>query len=81
VSFEEKLEFLRQSIDSHDRQIGELVEQQAATDRRLGELATGLAELRAVTQLNFERLTHAMLGLTEHVTDHKRRIENLEQHS
>jgi phosphate uptake regulator len=50
----------------------------AETERQLAELVAGLAEYRAFTQLNFDRLTKAMMGLTDHVADHKRRIENLE---
>jgi len=42
-------------------------------------LGTRVDKLVETTQLNFDRLTTAMLGLTEHVTDHQRRIERLER--
>ena len=82
-----------QSIESHDRQIGELVERMdktAANIDALGTtvdaLGTGVDALGAkvdrlveTTQLNFDRLTTAMMGLTNHVADHQRRIERLER--
>jgi hypothetical protein len=68
---EERFEFLFQSIAAHDRQIGELVENGAKLDARIEAMA-------AVTQSNFDRLTLAMTGLTEHADDHGQRIRKLE---
>jgi len=86
MTFEERMEYLTQSIESHDRQIGELVERQDKTTTNLDALAARVDALGAkvdkladTTQLNFERLTKAMMGLTEHVADHQHRIENLER--
>ena len=36
----EEMEFIRQSIASHDRQIGDMVDRQAALDRRFDRVAT-----------------------------------------
>jgi hypothetical protein len=36
----EEMEFIRQSIASRDRQIGEMVDRQAALDRRFDRVAT-----------------------------------------
>jgi chromosome segregation ATPase len=86
MTVDERIEFLMQSIESHDRQIGELVERMdktAANIDALGSkvdaLSTKVDKLVETTQLNFDRLTTAMLGLTEHVADHQRRIERLER--
>jgi hypothetical protein len=86
VSIDERIEFLMQSIESHDRQIGELVERMDRTtanidalrarDEALGAKVDRMAD---ITQLNFDRLTTAMLALNEHSVDHRRRIENLER--
>jgi hypothetical protein len=46
---------------------------------RLDTLSKTVQKLSETAQLNFDRLTTAMLGLTEHVTDHRRRIERLER--
>jgi hypothetical protein len=72
MTIDERMEFLMQSIESHDRQIGELAE-------RIDKMAGKIDNLAETTQLNFDRLTTAMMGLTEHVADHPRRIEKLEQ--
>jgi|GEM_PF-2882514 len=85
MTIDERLEFLMQSIESHDRQIGELTENGAKLDTRLDALASRMDTLaknvdvfREITQLNFDRLTQAMMGLTGHVADHGRRIGRLE---
>ena len=92
MTIEERFEFLFQSIASHDQQLGVLVESQARTDREIAELRASIKEGSERmergfegmergfehVQLNMNRLATAMLGLTEHTTDHKRRIENLE---
>jgi len=89
MTFEEQAEFLMQSIASHDRQLGELTDSIRAHDQQivaLGEkidavdsrLASRIDRLAEVTQLNFERLTKAMTGLTDIVADHERRIGKIE---
>jgi hypothetical protein len=72
-------EFLMQSIELHDRQIGELVERQDKTTANIDALGVRVDKLAETAQLNFDRLTKAMIGLTEHVADHRRRIESLER--
>jgi hypothetical protein len=79
MTIDERMEFLMQSIESHDRQIGELVERVDKTTTNIDFLGTKVDKLAETTQLNFDRLTTAMMGLTEHVADHQRRIEKLEQ--
>jgi len=87
------MEFLRQSIESHDRQLGELAERMDNTQAEIRELnQTAMASLQRIdaldgrvdrlvqsTQLNFDRLTKAMMGLTDHSADHRRRLEGLER--
>ena len=67
MTIEERIEFLMQSIESHDRQIGELTENAAKLDARLTSrldiLAANLDRFRQTSQLNFDRLTQAMMGL------------------
>jgi hypothetical protein len=85
MTIDERIEFLMQSIESHDRQMAELVENGARVDARLDTLTTRLDNFtanvdrfREMTQLNFDRLTQAMMGLTEHIVDHQRRITDIE---
>jgi ABC-type transporter Mla subunit MlaD len=89
---DERMEFLRQSIESHDRQLGELAERMDnawAYLKELNQTVDKLAQttqlnfdrldrLAQTTQLNFDRLTKAMTGLTDHVVDHQHRLEALE---
>jgi chromosome segregation ATPase len=93
MTIDERIEFLIQSIESHDRQIGELVERMDKAEERMDHLAervdrttanidalgTTVEKLAQTTQLSFDRLTTAMPGLTQHVSDHQRRIEELER--
>jgi hypothetical protein len=79
MSIDERIEFLMQSIESHDRQIGELVERMDRTTANIDSLGVKVDKMAEITQLNFDRLTTAMLALNEHVADHQRRIENLER--
>lgn len=46
---------------------------------RVDRLAQQIEKFTATTQLNFERLTTAMIGLTEHIDGHERRIQGLER--
>jgi chromosome segregation ATPase len=82
----ERMEFLRQSIESHDRQLGELAERMdnawaymKEVHQEVRELNQSVRELVQTTQLNFDRLTKAMTGLTDHVVDHQHRLEALER--
>jgi ABC-type transporter Mla subunit MlaD len=93
MTVEARIEFLMQSIESHDRQIGELVERMDKTTAnidalggrvdalggRVDALGEKVDRLVETTQLNFDRLTTAMMGLTNHVADHQRRIDRLER--
>ena len=86
MTIDERIEYLMQSVESHDRQIGELVENMGQltmrvdrTTANIDALGARIDRLTESTQLNFDRLTRAMMGLTEHVGDHQRRIENLER--
>jgi chromosome segregation ATPase len=92
MTIDERIEFLMQSIESHDRQIGELTGSASKAESRLDTLTARIDTLttridtltinvdsfREITQLNFDRLTKAMMGLTEHIVDHGRRITSLE---
>ncbi|HKD05507.1 MAG TPA: hypothetical protein VKB79_06355 [Bryobacteraceae bacterium] len=89
MTFEEKAEFLMQSIASRDRQLGELTDSVRAHDQQivaLGEkidamgshLSSRVERLAEVTQLSFERLTKAMTFLTDIVADHERRIGKID---
>ena len=79
MTLDERVEFLTQSIESHDRQIGETVENIDRLTVKLDSLTVKLDKLAETTQLNFDRLSTAMLGLTSHAIDHQRRIEQLER--
>ena len=79
MTLDERIEFLMQSIESHDRQIGELVEWDGKQAERIKALDARLDRFIEMTQLNFDRLTSAMMGLTEHTADHQHRIEKLER--
>ena len=84
MTIDERIAFLMQSIESHDRQIAELVEHGAKVDTRLDTLAArldnftaGVDKFRETTQLNFDRLTKAMMGLTDQIVNHQQRFANL----
>jgi uncharacterized protein YigA (DUF484 family) len=50
--WDERAEFLRQSIVSHDRKLCELRESAAKNDRRIGELTEAIAKLVIVSNEN-----------------------------
>lgn len=100
MTIDERIEFLMQSIESHDRQLGEMAERMdntgaeirelnqtvkdlsqtvRASVQRIDALDERVDKLAQITQLNFDRLTKAMLGLAEHSADHQRRLEDLER--
>jgi chromosome segregation ATPase len=76
---DERMECLRQSIESRDRKLGELAERMDITWTYLRELSQTVDKFVQTTQLNFERLAKAMTGLTDHVVDHQHRLEALER--
>jgi methyl-accepting chemotaxis protein len=92
MSFEERIdrltarhEALAESVEMlRDRTLETAANLDRLTERvdRLAEqvdrLGDHVASLTATTQLNFDRLTTAMLGLTEHIAGHERRITGLE---
>jgi hypothetical protein len=47
--------------------------------QRIDQVALRFDKVAEIMQLNFDRLTRAMMGLPEHVADHRRRIENPER--
>jgi len=52
MTWEERFEFLRQSIESHDRQIGELTDKIAETSAQIKEMDRLMREGWARTDLN-----------------------------
>jgi hypothetical protein len=71
MTIEERVEFLTQSIESHDRQLGELVERMDRLTVRVDQTTANIDAVTArmdrrdeITQLNFDRLTKAMMGLS-----------------
>jgi hypothetical protein len=64
---EQRNEFLRQSIESHDRQLGEITDKLATLGRTVETLTQSMARMAA-----------AMTTLAETVTGHERRISGLE---
>jgi hypothetical protein len=86
MNFEEQAGFLMHSIASHDRQIGELTGGLAQTRSLLNdyiaesrEARKEMSETTKEMKLAIGRLATAMHGLNEHATDHKTRIERLEE--
>lgn len=67
MTIDERLEFLTQSAESHDRQLGEVTE-------KLDNLA---GRFDALTGM-MGQLLGAMKTLAETATDHERRINGLE---
>jgi hypothetical protein len=77
MTIDERIEFLMQSIESHDRQLGELAERMDNTGAYINELSQTVRvsvqridaldervdRLAQTAQLNFDRLTNAMMGL------------------
>ena len=81
MTFEERAEFLMQSIESHDRQLAEVIENGAKTDARIDALTVRLDTLGArvdALTASTQLLMQAMAGLVEHTANHARRIERLE---
>jgi prophage DNA circulation protein len=81
MTIEERFEFLTQSIQSHDRQLGELTDKMAATERNIHELTGVMNKLTGVMN-NLAGVMNNLAGvvttLAETVTTHERRISGLE---
>jgi chromosome segregation ATPase len=74
MTIEERIEFLMQSIESHDRQIGELTEHATAHDARMTRIEDAIEKLVCVTN---EDAT-AIRTLARIADAHERRIAGLE---
>lgn len=77
MSFEERMEFLVQSIESHDRQIGELTEK---LDRLAGKVDRVTDAVAALVRVTNEDST-AIRTLARIAEAHEHRIAGLEGHS
>jgi len=72
MTFEEKMEFLRQSIESHDRQLGEITDQQAETGRQIGALQEEIGALK-----DHQAETNRQIGtLNEHQAGTDRQLKH-----
>ena len=49
MTMDERIEFLMQSIESHDRQIGELTDRMSQTDRRIAATTANIDKLVAAS--------------------------------
>jgi methyl-accepting chemotaxis protein len=78
MSFDERIERLTARHEALAESVEMLRDRTAETAANLDRLAEQVARLAANTQLNFDRLTTAMLGLTEYIAGHERRITGLE---
>jgi ABC-type transporter Mla subunit MlaD len=67
MTIEERVQFLMQSTESHDRQLGELTDKMAVLTAKFDALGGMMAQLLG-----------AMKTLVDTVTDHERRITGLE---
>jgi hypothetical protein len=67
MTFEERVEFLMQSTESRDRQLGEITD-------KLAKLTTKVDAIGGMVG----QLTAAMTTLAQIVTNHERRIAGLE---
>jgi chromosome segregation ATPase len=74
MTIEERFEFLNQSIESHDRQLGEITDKLADLTRKQDQLTSTFGALGGM----MVQLLDAMKTLAETVTDHERRITGLE---
>ena len=75
MSFEERAEFLFQSIESHDRQIGELTDRIALTGNQIADLRYAVDKLVAVSN---EDAT-AIRTLARIAEAHEARISAIEE--
>ncbi len=81
MTIDERIEFLMQSAESHDRQIGELTEQIAKIGEKINKNADAIDNLAkrfdGLTILMAE-LLGAVKTVAEGVENHERRISTLE---
>ncbi len=77
----EEMEYFRQSIASHDRQIGDLVDRQAENARQIAELKDSLIVLRDGI-IAMDRHVNAVISTMGKraliVDNHETRLEGLE---
>jgi len=77
----EEMEYFRQSIASHDRQIGDLVDRQAENARQIAELKDSLIVLRNGI-IAMDRHVNAVISTMGKraliVDNHETRLEGLE---
>jgi SMC interacting uncharacterized protein involved in chromosome segregation len=74
MTIDERIEFLMQSSESHDRQIGELTEKMGVLTAKVDQLTTKVDSLGGM----MAQFLGAMKTLAEAVTDHERRISRIE---
>jgi hypothetical protein len=74
MTIEERIEFLMQAIESHDRQIGELRERAWAHDARMTRIEDALEKLVKVSSEN----ATAARALALIAEAHERRVAGLE---
>ena len=75
MTIDERMEFMFRSIESHDRQIGELVDGLAQLKSRVDTLTGNIETLVKVSN----RDGVDILKLANLAENHQRRIENLEE--
>lgn len=74
MTFEERLDFLFKSIESHDAQIGKLVEQQGTTDLTLQKLADLVNRLGTKVDKIADTLREVLIA----VLNHEKRLGKLD---
>jgi hypothetical protein len=74
MTIEERIEFLMQSIESHDRQIGELTDQIKANDSQIGELRAMTGQVLT----SVATLASTVGTLADVANNHERRITRIE---
>jgi hypothetical protein len=74
MTIEERVQFLMQSTESHDRQLGELTDKMATLTDKMAVLTVKFDALGGM----MAQLLGAMKTLADTVTDHERRITGLE---
>jgi chromosome segregation ATPase len=82
---EDWIEYMNQSIASHDRQLGELTDKIAEAHARATENEAKLAQSKAETDVAFRELAHHMAKLADNmsvfsatVIHHEHRLNNID---
>jgi ABC-type transporter Mla subunit MlaD len=81
MTIEERIEFLMQSIESHDRQIGELTDQIGELKNQIKAHDGQIGELRAMTGqvlTSVATLASTVGTLADVANNHERRITRIE---